>query len=103
MEKKMKACCYSFLIVGMLLLIGASPAMATTYCVANEAELSAALIDAQANESDDLIKLQQGTYIGGFEYVSGETFDLTIEGGYSACCTSRTVDASNTVLDAQEN
>jgi hypothetical protein len=101
MKKKINIYCCLFLIVGILLLLNVHPSMAATYCVANDIDLNLALYEAQNNGSNDLIKIQQGTYVGGFDYSSSETFNLTIEGGYNAGCTSRTVDASNTVFDAK--
>ena len=75
------------------------PIYGNTYCVANEADLIAALNEAKDNGSDDVIKIQQGTYIGGnFVYASTESFGLTIEGGYTAVVPSRVVDPANTVL-----
>ena len=75
----------------------------SNYCVANEAELIAALNDAEDNGADDTIKIQQGTYYGNFVYASAEPFGVTIEGGYSDdLCTVRDVDPANTVLDGGE-
>jgi parallel beta-helix repeat protein len=94
--------CFTCLIVGIFLLFIASQSMAANFCVANKDDLIAALNDAQNNGSDDLIKIQQGTYYGNFIYASTESFGVTIKAGYSdALCTLRDVDPANTVLDAE--
>ena len=90
------------LLVGIFLLFIANQSLATTYCVADEAELIAALDAAEGNGEDDVIKVQQRTYDGNFVYTSTESFGVTIEGGYTVGCVSRTVDPINTVLDGDE-
>lgn len=92
------------LIVGISLLLIINQAMADTYCVANKADLIAALNDARDNGQDDVIKIQRGTYYGNFVYASTESFGLTVEGGYTDfLCTARDVDPAITVLDAQNS
>ena len=61
--------------------------------------LQTALTTSGANGASDVIKLVQGTYTGSFYFSSNEAYDLSIEGGYTAGCGSRTVNATNTVLD----
>jgi len=66
--------------------------------------LNVALATAASNGQDDVIKIRQGTYNGNFIYTtSTEAFGLTLEGGYTAECGSRVVDAINTVLNAQND
>ena len=67
--------------------------------VSTAAELQSALTEAQNNALDDVIHIAQGTYLGGFIYVSTESNDLSILGGYSSDFSVREVDSSNTVLD----
>ena len=58
-------------------------------CVGSSTELQDALNVATNNSTDDIIKIQQGTYYGNFIYKSTESDGLTIEGGYSDepwCC-----------------
>ncbi len=96
MKKIISFSCFTCLIVGIFI---SNQSMATTYCVANEANLIAAFNEAKDNGSDDVIKIQQGTYYGNFVYASSESFGLTIEGGYTALCSGRVVDPTNTILD----
>jgi len=84
-------------------LCGAS--QAADFCADTSAELQQALSTAQSNGEADTIKIETGTYSlpGGaiaFEYLSGQGFALSIEGGYSGgpmCGRKRNV-ASLTVL-----
>jgi len=87
------------LIAGIFLLSSTSQSMAATFCVGTSAELQTALTVSGTNSQDDLIQVQQGTYNGNFIYASTESYSLTIEGGHTAGCASRVVDATNTVLD----
>ena len=76
---------------------------AATFNVSDAEQLTQALTDAANNQEDDVVKIQQGTYVGNFIYASSdEAFSLTVEGGYSSDFTSREVDAANTVLDGNE-
>ncbi len=84
-------------------LVSYTTLWAAPFCVANEAELLSALYDAAINGDNDIIQIVAGTYIGSFVYSSGEQNDLTMEGGYSAGCGSRTVDPANTVLDGNNS
>ncbi len=61
--------------------------------------LQAALTAAQSNGEDDVIKVVQGTYSGGFTYTSSEGHGITLIGGYTAGCATREVDPTNTILD----
>ncbi len=63
-------------------------------------ELEDALSLAVANGESDIIKVQRGTYIGYFQFVSYEDTDIAIIGGYGPACTERVIDPTNTVLDA---
>ena len=99
MKKGMIFSSITCFIVSILILFFANQSLAATYCVANEANLTAALNEAKDNGADDVIKIQQGTYSGNFDYASTESFGLTIEGGYTALCGSRVVDPANTIID----
>ena len=103
MKKVINFSCFACLFVSILLLFITNQSMAYTFSVADEANLIAALNEAKDNGSDDVIKIQQGTYYGNFVYESSESFGVTIEGGYNVGCTSRVVDATNTVLNAPKN
>ena len=74
-------------------------ASAATFCVSDATGLQNALTTASANGEDDLVQIQQGTYVGNFVYASAEACGVTIEGGYTSGCASREVDPANTVLD----
>jgi parallel beta-helix repeat protein len=73
---------------------------AATFCVTTPDELQIALTTAASNGEDDEVQVVQSTYVGNFTFISGEEFDLSIEGGYTASCASRAVDPANTVIDA---
>ena len=70
-----------------------------TFCVSDATQLQSALTTAASNGEDDVVQIVQGTYVGNFVYDSTEANSITIEGGYTAGCSSREVDPSNTVLD----
>jgi parallel beta-helix repeat protein len=76
---------------------------AATFCASSVSELQTALTTATSNNEDDKIKIVQGTYEGKFQFISAEQFNLTIEGGYTAGCASRVVDAENTVIDGDSS
>ena len=95
--------CILFLISSFLVILNSSNVFSTTFCVGTASELSTALSTATSNGEDDIIRAQQGTYNGNFIYASTEAYGVTIEGGYAAGCGSREVDATNTVLDSNNN
>ncbi len=71
-------------------------------CVASAAELQSALGAAGANGEDDVIQVVQGTYMTSgtrFGYVTSESFELQLLGGFNASCTDRTIVPANTILD----
>ena len=104
MKKIINFSCFTCLIVGIFILFTTSPSMAATFCVGTSAELQSALTVSGTNSQDDSIQVQQGTYNGNFIYAYTESFDVTIEGGYSdSLCTVRDVDPDNTVLDAGDS
>ena len=78
------------LFVGFYLLLFVGLVEGATFCADTSEQLQKDLNTAAANGEDDVIQIVQGTYIGNFSYNSGELFGLTIEGGYSAGCSSRT-------------
>jgi len=71
------------------------------FCVSNATELQDALAQAETNGQDDIIKVQQGVYIGNFSYSSSQGNGMTLLGGYTSGCTDRDLDPANTVLDAE--
>lgn len=85
----------------LFVVMSARGAFGATFCVTNATELQTALTTAQSNGANDTIKVVQGTYTGNFTYtaVLTENYSLTLEGGYTAGCASRVVDATNTTLD----
>lgn len=74
---------------------GSGPGIYTT--------LQAALDAAAINVSDDRVMVVQGTYNGNFTYTSGSGNNITLEGGYTADCSTRQLDPFNTVLDGGSN
>lgn len=87
------------IIITIILLFSFSLAGAETFCVSTASELHAALTAAQSNGQDDAIRVVQGSYYGNFVYSSSESYGITVEGGYSSSCSSRSLSAENTVLD----
>lgn len=63
--------------------------------------LQSALDATESNGEDDVIKIVQGTYQGGFAYQSWEGYNIRLEGGYNANCQSQVLDPQNTILDGQ--
>ena len=79
----------------------AKSAQSKIFCVPENTDLQSALDEAAGNGQDDVIKIVQSdiigsNYVGNFIYTSTEPFGLTIEGGYTAGCSSRIVDPANT-------
>jgi parallel beta-helix repeat protein len=70
-------------------------------CVGTVAELDAALLAAQTTVDNMLIKLKTGTYhVGGSQLrLGGQYLVLRLYGGYNADCSGRAINASNTILD----
>jgi PKD repeat protein len=90
-------CLVSCFLMALFICIWPSSTKAATFCVGTAGQLQDALTTAANNEEDDIIRVAQGTYVGNFAYSSSAA--LTIKGGYSFDCASRTVDPTNTVLD----
>ena len=74
-------------------------AATVVHCVKDAGELQAALLEAQSNGQNDVIRLVRGQYDGNFGYSSDEPRYLMMLGGYNENCGSRVVDPVNTVLD----
>jgi hypothetical protein len=96
-----RAGCLFYFIIGIFILVGPQSIWAANFCVGTADELKNALSVASTNGEEDLLKIQQGTYNGNFIYASTESYGLTIEGGYTANCTSRLLNPENTVLDGE--
>jgi hypothetical protein len=77
------------------------------FCVSTSTDLMDALWTATDNGEDDVIQVQKGIYtaysVGAndydFYYSSYEGHNVTLLGGWTAGCTTREVDPSNTILD----
>lgn len=85
-------------------MVSVFSAQAAVFQVTTTAELQGALNTAKSNGESDTIRVAQGTYVGNFSYipVGGENFDLTLEGGWSADFSTRTLDPTNTILDGNQ-
>lgn len=94
---------FILIIVAITLFSFADVAGAAIFCVDTAQELQDALTTSQSNGQNDTIRIVQGTYVGNFVYESSQSHSLTIEGGYTAGCASRAVNAANTVLDGEYN
>ncbi|MBI5634305.1 MAG: M6 family metalloprotease domain-containing protein [Nitrospirae bacterium] len=68
-------------------------------CVNNAGQLQSSLSDAETDGYPNVIKVVQGSYVGLFAYAGNEDFDLTLQGGYNAGCTARTINPTLTILD----
>ena len=90
-------------LLGIFLLASAHLAAAAIMCVSADSELNQALSDAASSPEDDIIRIEQGNYTGGFVYASSNDSNLVIEGGYSADCVSRVPDPANTILDGGDS
>jgi len=90
-------------LIAILVVSFVPSVQAATFCVSDAAGLQDALTQAASNGEDDIIKVQQGTYIGNFVYASSEANAITIEGGYASGCASCSIDPANTVLDGNES
>ena len=84
------------------MLLGTSTqAHAAVFCVKTSSDLTSALGQAASNGQDNVIKIATGTIASTqqFTYSQSGAFDLDIEGGWSADCTTQRRDASLTILD----
>ena len=95
-----------FLIAAALVVcIGAIPACAAEFCVATPLALSQALQIAENNAQDDTIRLVAGTYSLSSEIdyyaAAGETYKLSILGGFDPGCANGNAAPDATVLDGQ--
>jgi hypothetical protein len=90
------------LLAGALLLGIAQPALAGVFCVNTAASLQTALTTAASNGVDDEVRIVQGTYVGNFVYASTQANGLSVLGGYTAGCASRTLNPVNTILDGNQ-
>lgn len=95
------------MLLSLLLLPGAR---AAEFCITSSAGLELALVVAEMNGENDLIRIASGTYDtinGGFQYLpdAGENFDLTISGGWSEFfgnpCGQQLEGSPNTTLNGQ--
>ena len=69
------------------------------FCVSNATQLQNALTEAATNGEDDIIRVEQGIYMGNFTFDSFEDKSLALLGGFASGCNTRTLDPSNTILD----
>jgi len=78
--------------------MGADEFNVTCHCVASASTLNTALIAAQANGDNDVIRVAQGFYNSAFHY-DGEGDALVLRGGYTiGCAAGRVIDPIKTVL-----
>jgi len=97
----------AFLIAAALLAcVAATQACAAVFCVATPLALSQAMLTAENNAQDDTIRLVVGTYAlsSEIDYYAdvGETYKLTILGGFDPGCASGSAAADATVIDGQD-
>lgn len=77
--------------------------MSAIFQVTNPEDLLTALYNSAVNTENDTIRVAQGIYAGGFVYSSSTAYTLTIEGGWSSDFSSRSILASNTILDGGDS
>lgn len=82
----------------LLALFAASHGQAAEFCVANGNQLQNALLAAEDNGQDDVIRVRAGIYtraatFEAFDYWSDENFDLTLIGGWNTDCSARSATA----------
>ena len=90
----------SALLFGLLAL---SPAQALTVCASSVAVLDSALSLGTIQNQAYTIKIVQGTYLMDADLIYTFSAPTTIEGGYTANCAARVVDAVNTVINIGQN
>lgn len=83
-----------------LALIIAQSASGANFCASGSVQLQTYLNTAASNSQNDVIKVVQGTYFGSFYMDSSNGDNISIQGGYTSGCSSRTVDPDNTTLNA---
>ncbi|MBW1812665.1 MAG: DUF5123 domain-containing protein [Deltaproteobacteria bacterium] len=90
-------------IIDATIDMGADEVSVVTICasVSGETTLQDALDDAEANGKGDVIMVQQGSYTGNFSFNSSEGHNITLLGGYASGWTSRVINPTNTILDAE--
>jgi hypothetical protein len=84
------------------LAVALNGTLGSVTCVDTAAELQSALNAAGANGADDVIQVVQGIYLtpgSRFGYVTSESFDLQLLGGFNASCTDRAIVPADTILD----
>lgn len=87
-------------LLALTVLLLAKSTLAEVFCVDSAQAIQTALTTAASNGQDDEIKIVQGTYVGNFVYATAtEAYDLALEGGYTAGCSSQTINPANTILD----
>ncbi len=86
---------------------GIGDACTIYHCVTTSIELQQALSIAELNNMYDIIQLEQGTYYisedNSFYFNSIDVYGLPVEGGYLNGCSSRSIDAENTILSGVSN
>jgi len=96
----MRLYCPAILYLLLIAIYPLSTPLAAEMCVSTPVEFQSALYQAETNNEDDIIKVQQGTYAGYDLYYSfTKEHSITILGGYTANCTSRQANPANTILD----
>jgi len=96
----MRKCCHTVIFILVCAIYHLSTAFGAEMCVSTPAEFQSALYQAEQNQEDDLIKVQQGIYSGyDLYYNFTKEHNITVRGGYTAGCASRQLDPGNTILD----
>ena len=96
----MRKCCRTVLFILFFTIYHLSTAFGAEICVSTPVAFQNALNQAEQNEEDDLIKVQQGIYAGYELYYSfTKEHNITVRGGYTAFCATRERNPANTILD----
>lgn len=96
----MRGCYRTVLFILVYAIYYLPTAFGAEICVSTPVEFQNALYQAEQNQEDDLIKVQQGTYAGYDLYYSfTKEHNITVRGGYTAACASRQLNPANTIID----
>jgi trimeric autotransporter adhesin len=81
------------------ILLTLSPAQATSFCASSVAQINSALALGSLQSQPYTIQIVQGSYPMNANMVYSFPVPVTIEGGYTANCAGRQVNAANTVIN----
>lgn len=97
----------SILLKILLLNLAIHTLQAADFCVTSPQEFQNALYTAQNNLENDVVRITAGEYLGGFNFSSSESYNLTITGGWQGSnnnpCGTQITDPLATKLNENDN